>query len=411
MRALAIPGPRWAVQLAALTAALLVAACGGTAGVSTSSTPKNAQGVTSNTIKIGATEPLSGGAAASGAGFKAGLDAAVQEINAKGGVNGRKFSLTVLDDGFEAARSVANVRRLGDEEQVYAIVVPAGSANLPGSWPYVQTKGIPVFGPVLPPDPKLKSVFLLGTSHTDQARVITDFLNGKGVKTVGYVGQDNDLGTAILSGLTTQTAKYGMKIVDTEKTQANSTNVSAAVLKLRDAKPDAVVLGTDNTQTGLILKQSKSLGFAPIFIGDSSTANTGAGSAVNVAGDAADGLYGSMVIALTTESSSQIEAYRAAMQKYDPDQVNNAFALQAYAYSQVFFQLVKKQGSDLSWSNFEKVAEGTKNLQTGLLPPVSFGPLPDGHTGTQGAKIAQYKGAAPGGTWSVVTSNWITYKK
>jgi branched-chain amino acid transport system substrate-binding protein len=403
-------GPGWATRLTTLVAVAIVVACGGTAGVSTS-TAKNAQGVTSTLIKIGTTEPLSGGAAASGAGFKAGLETAVKEINAKGGINGRKFDLTILDDGFEAARSVANVRRLGDEEQVYAIVSPAGSANLPGSWPYVQTKGIPVFGPILPPDPKQKSVFLLGTSHTDQTRVAVDFLNTKNVKTIGYVGQDNDLGTAILDGLTTQTAKYGMKIVDSEKTQPNSTNVSAAVLKLRDAKPDAVVFGTDNTQTGLIMKQSKALGFSPIFIGDSSTANTGAAASVNVAGDAADGLYGTMIISLTSESGPQVQAFKSVMQQYAPDQANSAQALQSYAYMQTFFAIVKKQGSDLSWDNFDRLVEATKNLQTGYLPPVNFGPLPDGHTGTQGAKVAQYKGAAPGGSWQVVTPDWISYKK
>lgn len=402
--------PGWATRLATVAAVALVMACGGTAGVGTS-TAKNAQGVTSTTIKIGTTEPLSGGAAASGAGFKAGLEAAVKEINAKGGVNGRKFDLTILDDGFEAARSVANVRRLGDEEQVYAIVSPAGSANLPGSWPYVQTKGIPVFGPILPADPKQKSVFLLGTSHTDQTRVAVDFLNTKSVKTIGYVGQDNDLGTSILDGLTTQSAKYGMKIVASEKTQANSTNVSAAVLKLRDAKPDAVVFGTDNTQTGLIMKQSKALGFSPIFIGDSSTANTGSGSSVNVAGDAADGLYGTMIISLASETTPQVAAFKTVMQQYAPDQANSAQALQSYAYMQAFFAIVKKQGSDLSWDNFDKLVEATKNLQTGLLPPVTFGPLPDGHTGTQGAKVAQYKGAAPGGSWQVATPEWISYKK
>ena len=402
--------PRWTRQLVSLLTLVVVAGCGGTAGVA-GPTVKNAQGVTSTTIKIGTTEPLSGGAAAAGASFKAGLDTAVKEINAKGGINGRRFELTVLDDGFEAARSVANVRRLGDEEQVYAIVSPAGSANLPGSWPYVQQKGIPVFGPILPPDPKQKSVFLLGTSHTDQTRVAVDFLSTKNVKTIGYVGQDNDLGTAILDGLTTQAAKYSMKIVDTEKTQANSTNVSAAVLKLRDAKPDAVVFGTDNTQTGLIMKQSKALGFSPIFIGDSSTANTGSGGSVNVAGDAGDGLYGTMIISLASETTAPVQAFRTVMQQYNPDQANSAQALQSYAYMQTFFALVKKQGSDLSWENFYKLVEATKNLQTGYLPPVNFGALPDGHTGTQGAKVAQYKGAAPAGKWEVVTDQWQSFKK
>jgi branched-chain amino acid transport system substrate-binding protein len=399
----------WASSLIIGLVAPSLVACGGTAGISQTPT-KNAQGVSANTISIGTTLPLSGGAASSGAGFKAGLDAAVREVNARGGINGRKIQLTVLDDGFEAARSVANVRRLGDEDQVYAIVSPAGSANLPGSWPYVRQKGIPVFGPVLPPDPKLKSVFLLGTSHTDQARVIMDFLASKGVKTIGYVGQDNDLGSAILAGVTEQARKDGLQVVDEEKTEPNSTDVSAAVLKLRDAHPEAIVLGTDNTQTGLIMKQSKALGFSPIFIGDSSTATTGASSAVNVAGNAADGLYGTMAVELTSDDTPAVRAYRAAMEKYDPDQVDNAFALQAYATCQVFFHIVQKQGNDLTWANFIKVAEATRNLQTGLLPPVSFGPLPNGHTGTHGAKIAQYRGEAPGGTWSVVTPAWITYK-
>ncbi len=410
MRGTSTGGSRWTAHLVAGAAAALVAACGGTAGVG-QAPERNAQGVSAHTIAIGTTLPLSGGAASSGAGFKAGLDAAVQEVNARGGINGRKVQLTVLDDGFEAARSVANVRRLGDEDQVYAIVSPAGSANLPGSWPYVRAKGIPVFGPVLPPDPSLKSVFLLGTSHTDQARVIVDFLKTRGVKTIGYVGQDNDLGSSILEGVTEQARKDGLQIVDEEKTEPNSTDVSAAVLRLRDARPEAVVLGTDNTQTGLIMKQSKSLGFSPIFIGDSSTATTGAASAVNVAGSAADGLYGTMAVELTSDDTPAVRAYRAAMERYDPGQADNAFALQAYATCQVFFHIVKRQGNHLSWTDFVKVAETTRNLQTGLIPPVSFGSLPSGHTGTHGAKIAQYRGAAPGGTWSVVTPAWITFKR
>ena len=386
----------------ALTAATLLAtgcssqgASGGGEGV--------AQGVTDDTIKIGTTLPLTGGAAISGAGFEAGLEAAVEEVNSGGGINGRTLELTILDDGFEAARSVANVRRLGDEEQIFAIVSPAGSANLPGSWPYLETKGMPMFGPVLPPDPGITPVYLLGTSHVNQTRVIMDFLAEQGVEKVGIIGQDNDLGEAILEGAETQSEISGIEIVAHETTEPNSTDVSSAVLNLQRANPDAVILGTDNTQSALVVTQSKQLGWEPIFIGDSSTVTTGSLGMVDAAGDAAVGVYGSMIVELPTAESDAIEQFRAAIEQTDPSKVGDGYALQAYGTMQVFLGIVEGLGDDLTWEAFSDAAEGLDGLEVGFYPPVSFGPAPNGRTGTTGAKIAQWDGE----TWTVVTDEWL----
>jgi branched-chain amino acid transport system substrate-binding protein len=386
----------------AIAITIFAVACGG----STTATTKVAQGVTKDTILVGGNVMLTGAAPVAGAGFKGGLDAAIAEINAKGGINGRKFKLNMLDNGFEAARSVANMRRLGDDDKVYAIVVPAGSAILPGSWPYVKQSGIPVWAPTLPPDPNLPSVFMMSTSHTDQAKVLVDFLKSKNVNTLGYVGQDNDLGQSLLDGVNVQVPKAGMKLVATEKTQAGSPNVAAAVNNLFKAKPDAVMIGTDNTQAGLIIKQSKALGFNPIFVGDSTTASTGSAGVTSVAGDAADGMYGSAALALPTDTIPELQNYRKAMQQYAPDQIDNAYALQSYSYMQTFFEVIKRQGSDLTWTNFTKVAESLKGVKTGLLPPVNCGPLPGGHTCTQGAKISQFTNKK----WTTITPDWLQPK-
>ena len=158
---------------------------------------QTSQGVSDDAIKIGTSLPLSGGAAAAGEGFEAGLKAAVAEVNAGAASAAGSIDLVILDDGFEAARSVANIRRLGEEEKVFAIVGPAGTANLPGSFAYLERKGMPMFAPVLPPDPDQAEVWLLGTGHTDQVRVIIDWLAGEGVKTVALLSQDNDLGSRL----------------------------------------------------------------------------------------------------------------------------------------------------------------------------------------------------------------------
>ena len=381
----------------AVAAMLAVAGCG------SSGTPaaKNAQGVTSTTITIGTTLPITGTAAAAGVGFEAGLQKAVNEVNAKGGINGHKFNLTVLDDGFDAARSVANIRRLVEDEKVFAIVSPAGSSLLPGSWPFLKGKGIPMVGPVSPPDPQLANVYLLGTSLEDQHRVIADYLSSKGVKTIGIIRPDNLEGQNRSRGLHTQAAKDGLQIVAEEVVATGSTDVSAAVLNVKAKNPDAVDIETDNTGATLILKQMQQLGWSPIVTGDSSTMGPGGTNVTKPAGSAADGIIGTQLVELPTTDTAAVQHWKSL----GPPAPAANFDLQAYGNAQVFFDIVKRMGSDLSWTNFQKVAESTKNFQTGLLPPVTFGKLPTGHTGTQGAKVSQYQN----GKWTEQT-DWIQPK-
>ena len=358
-----------------------------------------AQGVGDDVIKIGTSLPLSGGAAVAGEGFQAGLKAAVAEVNAAGGIGGRRIDLVVLDDGFEAARSVANIRRLGEEEKVFAVLGPAGTANLPGSFAYLARKGMPMFAPVLPPDPDQDEVWLLGTGHTDQVRVIVDWLAGEGVKTVALLSQDNDLGAAFAAGIDEQAPKHGVTLVASEKLEPNSTDVDSAVLKLKEKNPDAVISGTDNAQTALLLKEAKNLEWAPIIIGNSSSGGPGSPNTVGPAGAAAEGFYSSAILEFPTATTPEVQKYRAAMESAGAGQIDNSFALQDYASAQVFFHLLETLGDDLCWSRFQAEAESLSGFETGLIPPVSFGKLPGGHSGTEGARIARYTG----GQWKMVT--------
>jgi branched-chain amino acid transport system substrate-binding protein len=389
--------------LPALLTVLAVAGCSSQAAPG-GAAAATAQGVTADTLTIGTSLPLSGGAATAGKSFQAGLDAAIKEVNDAGGLNGRQVKLVVLDDGFEAARSVANIRRLGDQENAFAVLSPAGSANIPGSYPYLKQKGLPLFAPILPPDPQQDSVFLIGSSQRDQGRVIVDFLADKGAKTVAVIGQDNELGQSIGDGVKSEAAVKNVQVVATETTEPNSTEVSSAVLKVRDANPDAIVLGTDNTQSALIMKAVDGLGWKPMIVGTSSTVTTGSAGTVTPAGAAATGIFGTLISDLPSSTSPQVQAWQKAQQAVAADQVGSSQALQAYANAQVFFEIVKKMGDDMSWANFSKTAEGTRDFDSGIYPPISFGPAADGgHVGTSGAKVAQWDGAK----WSLVTTDWV----
>jgi branched-chain amino acid transport system substrate-binding protein len=393
-----------------LTAALLVVS-----GCSTSSNGGSsgggggsgkAQGISKDQITLGTTLPLTGGAAASGASFKAGLQASVKEVNDAGGINGRKIKLTILDDGFDPARSVANILRLQSQSKVFAIDMPVGSAGIPGSYPLVKRTGIPMFGPYLPPDPDLPSVFQLATPHEEQGQIIAGWLGQQNLKKVAYIGQDNDYGQAVLSGVKSGASAAGVTLVSTGLTQTNSTNVSPSVLSVKASNPQAVILGTDNTQTALVLKQAAQLGWKPVFVGDSSAANTGTATSVSAAGNAANGLYGAAVAALPSGTGPQLEKFRAALKASSPDLAPDLYSLIGYGTNQVLFKVLSQMGDDLSWSNFGKTAESLRNFDTGLLPPITFGALPDGHTGAHGIMIGQYNN----GVWTSKT-DFITLQQ
>lgn len=164
----------------------LLVACGNVSDDTSSDAPP---GITDTEIVIGATLPLTGTAALAGQGLRAGLEIAKDEINKAGGINGRKIKLVLLDDGFKADRVVTNVRRLVSQDNVYALVAPAGSQGLPGTWPFIKESGTPVWGPVSPADPEQREVYLLSATRAAQLKVAIDYYADQGFTKLGVVQQ------------------------------------------------------------------------------------------------------------------------------------------------------------------------------------------------------------------------------
>ncbi|GAA1866358.1 hypothetical protein GCM10009836_53460 [Pseudonocardia ailaonensis] len=385
---------------AALTA-LLAAACGNvSAGSSGGGSAEAPPGVTQDEIKIGATLPLTGTAAVSGQGLQAGIQIAVKEINDAGGIGGRKLNPILLDDGYTADRVVTNVRRLVSQEKVYSIVAPAGSQGLPGTWQFIAQNKTPVWGPISPADPKQSEVYLLSATRTSQDEVAIDYFAKLGAKRLGVIQQDNDLGVSAKAALAAQLPKHpDMQVVANETTQAGNTEVSSAVNKVVAAKPDAVLLAEDNTSVALILKQLRAQGFTGPVFADQGGAGTGGTSTVGPAGDAAEGFLAGMQADTVSTNNPDVEHWRTLAKASGLPQAESGFSLQTYSFVKAFAELVKRMGSDLSYTNFTKTAEGLKSnpIAVGSIPPIECGPLPDGHTCAVQAGIAKYTG----GKWTV----------
>lgn len=381
----------------AVLVASLLTSCG---NVSDDAAAGEAPGISDDEIVIGATLPLTGTAAVAGEGLQAGLKIAADEINEAGGINGRKVKLVLLDDGYTADRVVTNVRRLVSQENVYALVAPAGSQGLPGTWPFIEESGTPVWGPVSPADPELQEVYLLSATRASQQAIAIDYYAAQGFTKLGVIQQDNDLGVSMKQALDSQVPKHpGLEIVADESVQPGSTDVSSAVNKVISAKPEALLLATDNTQAALVLQQLKKQGVSIPVFADQGGAGTGGTSAVGPAGNAAEGFLGGMQADTVSTDNPDVEHWRELAQAYDGKEGESGFSLQTYSFLKAFAELVERMGDDVSYENFHATAEGLVDdpISVGSIPDIECTELPAGHTCVQQAGIAEFTG----GKWTV----------
>src|SRR4051812_22227993 len=125
---------------------LTAAACGAGGTTGGGGSADSAPGVSKDTINIGIFGPLSGAASWVGLGARDGLNLAVEQINDKGGINGRKIKVVSVDDQGTAAGAAAAARELVQKDQVFALVGGSTSTAVAAVVDYAQQQGVPLLG-------------------------------------------------------------------------------------------------------------------------------------------------------------------------------------------------------------------------------------------------------------------------
>jgi len=362
---------------------------------------KPQQGVTKTSIKVGSTQPITGVAAIAGQGLFAGVKLAVDELNAKGGVNGRTIEFIGLDDTFDVPRNAANMRRLVEQDKVYAILSPAGSQALPASWNLIKEKRVPVWGPVSPADAKIEPLFILGPSRTEQLRKGIDLMVKEGCKKIALIGQPNELGAEGKAAVNAQLKVHkALRLVASEEVAVRSQEVTNAVLRIRDAGAECITMATDNVQVALVLKKLEELNLKMMLASDNGAGGTGGTNMVGLAGSAANGFLGGLQVNLPTDTSAAgVRQWRAVADKSSLPQATNNFSLQTYTYTKAFFRAIEKLGENLNWNRLYKELETTRVKTLGASPDITCGPLPTGRSCAKGAAIARYNN----GSWTIVS--------
>jgi branched-chain amino acid transport system substrate-binding protein len=247
----------------------------------------------SGNIPIGAIEILTGPSAAYGIAIRAGLELALEEINAKGVMGGRKINLTVEDSAGNKDQAINAARKLIGRDRVVLVIGPTLSNEMFAVGPVVNERKIPIVGTsttaagITDIGPW---VFRTSLPESDVVPVTLNYAKGHGVKSIALMYANDDAFSK--SGFDTMKAaseKAGLTIVTIESFGSKDTDFSAQLTKVKGLKPDAVGISALVEPVAGVLLQARQLGFGreTQFIGGNGSNSPKLGE---IAGQAANGL-------------------------------------------------------------------------------------------------------------------------
>jgi branched-chain amino acid transport system substrate-binding protein len=237
-----------------------------------SAMPANAQD-----IKMGVIAGMSGPGTSYGIGIRQGAEMAIKEINAAGGIKGRKISLVVVDDASNPAQSVTAMQRLASEG-VDLIVGGWGSSQVLANMEVAERSGIPyiVVGATNPKITTDRSKWTFRVIFTDsvQAEQIAEAaVKRLGMKRIAVIHDANDYGVGNRDVFQENLKKLGLDPVSVVSYQSSDKDFTAQLSRIREANPDGVAVFGTIPAAPAIMNQARDLGIKARFIGTGGLAN------------------------------------------------------------------------------------------------------------------------------------------
>jgi branched-chain amino acid transport system substrate-binding protein len=257
---------------------------------------------------------LSGTGATAGTNFDNGVKLAVKEINAAGGILGRKIEYTSMDTQ-SAPQTAKALAQKAVDQGAYVVMGPVFSGSFIVSMVETKRAEIPNFTGGEAADITQKgNPYVFRTSFTQStampklARYIKDTVKAK---SIAIVWVNNDFGKGGRDAMTKALEAQGIKVVADVSTDPGQVDFSAAVLKVKQSNADAVFVYTNEEESARALRELKKQGYDKPILGE--TTLTGQ-KVIELAGDAANGAVAH--VGLTVDAPQpQIKAFDEKFQK------------------------------------------------------------------------------------------------
>ncbi len=361
------------------------------------------RGITDTEIKIGQWGPQTGPAALWGAVARGG-QCYSDMINAEGGIAGRQLKYYLRDDAYQPPKTKAIVKELVENEGVFAFTGGVGSAPGLAVKPYLLEHKVPWVGPsagsthwAYPPTEYIFGVYPL---YCDESAILVRYAVEKlGKKRIAFFYQNDDYGKLGLYGAQLEAKKLGAEMVAEISAEIMDTDLSSHCLKLKEAKPDVVIMWVLPKHGAIMVGTAAKLGFKPQWMTSSTLSD------YELMYKISKGLWEGMIFTnfseLPDSSSPLMKKYHAAQEKFMPKENFGSFLLAGFLFAEPMMEAFRRCGKDLTLARFIDAMNSLKDFQ-GIGPKITF--APDQRQGTRSVFLAE---CAKGGGAHRLT-DWIT---
>jgi branched-chain amino acid transport system substrate-binding protein len=297
------------------------------------------------TIKIGEFGSLTGDNASFGTSQNNGVQMAVEEINAAGGVLGKKIDLTVEDNMTKQGETTTIARKLISQDHVVAIIGEVASSKTLEAAPIAQAAKIPLIATAAT-NPKVTQTgdYVFRVCFTDDfqavviARFVLEKLKQKNIAFLTDVKQDYSVGLTNIAK--DYLAKNGGNIVKEQSYSSGDKDFRAQLTDLKSANPDVIIITGYYPEASLIAKQARQFGIKATLVGGDGWDGS---SLIPVGGKAIEGAFFSNHFSTEDKSPLVQDFVKKYKQKYNA--VPDAFAALGYDATKLLADAIKRAGS------------------------------------------------------------------
>ena len=386
-------------------AALLLAACGGGEAPDADSAPE--RGVTDTEIILGTHTDLSGAIAILGVDGANGARMRFDEVNEAGGIHGRKIRFIIEDSQYQVPKAIQAANKLINRDKVFAIVLAIGTPTNNAVLTQQMEAGVPNIFPITGArsmvEPFHRLQFHARGIYYDEIRAaVKYFVEEKGAATPCVVYQDTDYGQEIYDAALDQVAAMGMELAAVSAHRPTEGEFTAAVLRLRNAGCDLVLMGTVVRDTILVLETARKMGWEGVsWVGNNAAYNQ---AVADLESGAGEGYYAfvhmGMIYRDDPPSEEVAEWWDRFVERFG--RVPEYVAFETYRNADLIVEALRKAGPDLTIDGFITALESIDDYQDIFGYRVSFGP--DKHKGVSESTLSQIQD----GRWRTLAES-VTY--
>ena len=344
-------------------------------------------GASDTEIKIGQTIPLSGPASAYGSIGKV-QAAYIKMINEQGGIGGRKINLIQYDDAYSPPKTVEQVRKLVESDEVLTTFQIIGTPPNAAVQKYLNERKVPQLlastGATRFTDPKnFPWTIAFNPNYQSEGHIYAKFIlaNYPNAK-IGILYQNDDLGKDYVKGLKDALGAKASMVVAEKSYELSDPTVDSQMVTLKASGADLFYNITTPKFGAQAIKKAAEMDWHPVQILDinaTPVSQTLVPAGLDNAKDIISVNYGKDPLDPQWDNDEGMKRYKAFMAKWAPaEDANSGIATYGYSTAALLIQIIKQCGDDLTRANIMKQATNIKGFTADLaLPGMTVSTTPD----------------------------------